>query len=110
MSRVSNSNSIFLQPVSVRDSIAKGVRSGAGRGRGVGRGRGASRGSNSGAGRSSTSGQASGAGKGSVSGQASGASRGSTNGAVVQNVGEKRTRESGSSRPSKLLVVGGKGK
>ena len=57
-----------------------------------------------------TSGQASSAGMGSISGQASGASRDSTSGAAVQNVSEKRTRGSGSSRPPKLSVVGGKDK
>uniref|UniRef100_A0A2N9H3T4 SWIM-type domain-containing protein n=1 Tax=Fagus sylvatica TaxID=28930 RepID=A0A2N9H3T4_FAGSY len=87
------------QPVSVRDSIARGagrgrgatsgVGSGAGRGIGAtsGVGNGASRdvgrGSTSGAGIGSTSGQASGVGKGSISGQASGASRGSTSGSAV---------------------------
>ena len=35
MSRVRNFNSIFLQPVSVRDSIARGAGSGVGRGRGA---------------------------------------------------------------------------
>ena len=35
MSRVRNSNFIFLQPVSVKDSIARGAGSGAGRGKGA---------------------------------------------------------------------------
>ena len=47
---------------------------------------------------------------GSTNGQASGASRSWTNGAVIKNLGEKRIRGSGSSRPPKLPVVGRKGK
>ena len=58
----------------------------------------------------STSGQASGTGRNSISGQASSASRSWINGAAVKNLGEKRTRGSGSSRLPKLPVVGGKGK
>ena len=58
----------------------------------------------------STSGQPSGASKGSISGQASGASRSWTNGTTVKNLGKKRTRGSGSSKPPKLPVVGGKDK
>uniref|UniRef100_A0A2N9G1J5 SWIM-type domain-containing protein n=1 Tax=Fagus sylvatica TaxID=28930 RepID=A0A2N9G1J5_FAGSY len=99
-----------------------GVGSGASRGRGVtsgvSRGRGVGRGSNSGAGMGSTngagmglcSGEVSGAGRGSICGEASGASRSWTNGAAVKNLGEKRTRGNGSSRPPKLPVGGGKGK
>uniref|UniRef100_A0A2N9F2M6 Zinc finger PMZ-type domain-containing protein n=1 Tax=Fagus sylvatica TaxID=28930 RepID=A0A2N9F2M6_FAGSY len=137
------------KPVSVRDSIARGAGSGAGRGRGaesgagkgkgagsgVGRGRGATSGAGSGAVVQAEAGvqvgvqtvvqawvqpvvqawvqpvvQASGAGRGSISGQASGASRSWTNGAAVKNLGEKRTRGNGSSRPPKLPVIGGKGK
>ena len=66
-------------------------------------------GSTSGACMGSTNGQASGAGRGSISGQTSGASRSWTNSAAVKNLGEKRTRGNGSSRPPKLPVVGGKG-
>jgi hypothetical protein len=67
-------------------------------------------GSTSDAGMGSTSGQASGVGKGSINGQASCASRSWTNGAAVKNLGEKRTKGSGSSRLLKLPVLGEKGK
>jgi hypothetical protein len=58
VSRVRNSNFIFLQLVSVRDSIARGAGSGTGRGRGRGASSGVVRG------RDVTSGVGSGAGKG----------------------------------------------
>uniref|UniRef100_A0A2N9J0T5 Uncharacterized protein n=1 Tax=Fagus sylvatica TaxID=28930 RepID=A0A2N9J0T5_FAGSY len=64
-----------------------------------------------GSGRGATSGVSNGAGRG--SGASSGAGRRQrswTNGAAVKNLGEKRRRGSGSSRPPKLPVVGGKGK
>jgi hypothetical protein len=92
MSRVSNSSSIFLQPISVRDSTCRSA--GKVAGRGAGRGRGVSS--------SASRGATSGVGRGSISGQASGA--------AVQNVGEKSTRGGSSSKPPKLPVVGGKGK
>uniref|UniRef100_A0A2N9HYT5 SWIM-type domain-containing protein n=1 Tax=Fagus sylvatica TaxID=28930 RepID=A0A2N9HYT5_FAGSY len=88
----------------------RGSTSGAGRGSTSGQTSGAGRGSISGVGRGSSNGQASGAGRGSISGEASGASRSWTNGAAVKNLGLARTRGSGSSRPPKLPVVGGKGK
>ena len=85
MSRVSSSSSIFSQPVSVKDSTH------ARRGGVVARG--ADRGATSGG---------KGAGKSAISGEASGA--------AVHNIGEKRKRGGGSSRPPKLPIVGGKGK
>ena len=75
-----------------------------------GAGMGSTSGQASGAGRGSISGQASGVGRGSISGQASSANRSQINGAAVKNLDQKRTRGSGSSRPPKLPVVGGKGK
>ena len=103
-----------VQPVIFGNGASRGIGATSGVGSGASRGRGASRGvcrgSTSRVGIGSTSGQASGAGKGSINGQASGASRSSTSGSAVQNVGEKRTRGGGSSRPPKLPLVGGKGK
>ena len=97
-----------VQPVVFGNGASRGI--GATSGVGSGASRGVCRGSTSRVGIGSTSGQASGAGKGSINGQASGASRSSTSGSAVQNVGEKRTRGGGSSRPPKFSLVGGKGK
>uniref|UniRef100_A0A2N9J8Y1 Transposase MuDR plant domain-containing protein n=1 Tax=Fagus sylvatica TaxID=28930 RepID=A0A2N9J8Y1_FAGSY len=106
----------IIHPMPGQDEgVTSGVKdsgSGVGRGKGAtsGAGCGVGMGSTSDAGMGSTSGQASGVGKGSISGQASCASRSWTNGAAVKNLGEKRTKGSGSSRLPKLPVVGEKGK
>ena len=72
--------------------------------------RGASRGAVSGAHTSAGRGASTGATSGACKGAKNGANKGEASGAAKHNVGEKRKRGGGSSRPSKLPVVGGKGK